>query len=79
LAFVYLSGAAPILADRLAKRRGHFMPPSLLASQLAALEEPAREEPMIAVDIDQPVEGQVEGVVEAMRFFGRCSLNERGI
>ncbi|WP_350348301.1 gluconokinase [Agromyces sp. G08B096] len=36
--FVHLSGSEQLLADRLAARRGHFMPASLLTSQLDALE-----------------------------------------
>src|SRR5262245_12489592 len=38
--FVYLRGAPALVAQRLAARRGHFMPTALLASQLDALEEP---------------------------------------
>ncbi len=38
---VYLRGSRELLAARLAARAGHFMPASLLDSQLAALEEPA--------------------------------------
>lgn len=38
---VYLRGDEELIRRRLAARRGHFMPPGLLASQLAALEEPA--------------------------------------
>ena len=38
--FVYLDVPESVLAERLAKRRGHFMPPELLASQLATLEKP---------------------------------------
>ncbi len=37
---VYLRGDEELIRRRLAARRGHFMPPGLLASQLAALEEP---------------------------------------
>ena len=33
--FVYLKGDAETIAPRLATRKGHFMPPSLLASQFA--------------------------------------------
>ena len=40
LAFVYLHGSRELLAERLAGRRGHFMPPGLLDSQLADLETP---------------------------------------
>lgn len=39
--FVHLKGSEPLLRARLELRRGHYMPPSLLASQLATLEEPA--------------------------------------
>jgi gluconokinase/shikimate kinase len=49
--FVYLSGTREVIAARLMARHGHFMPPSLLDSQFAALEEPAADEPAIRVDV----------------------------
>ena len=36
--FVHLDGGRELLAERMADRPGHFMPPSLLDSQLATLE-----------------------------------------
>ena len=39
--FVHLTGAKAVLEERVKNRPGHFMPPSLLASQLADLEPPA--------------------------------------
>lgn len=39
--FVHLTGPQTLIAERLKKRSGHFMPASLLASQLATLEPPA--------------------------------------
>jgi len=39
--FVYLTGPPALIAERLSQRRGHFLAPSLLASQLATLEPPA--------------------------------------
>jgi gluconokinase len=39
--FVYLTGPRAVLEERLKARRGHFMPPALLDSQLATLEPPA--------------------------------------
>jgi gluconokinase len=39
--FVHLTGPRAVLEQRLKARRGHFMPPTLLDSQLAALEPPA--------------------------------------
>lgn len=38
--WVYLRGSPSLIAQRLAARRGHFMPPSLLDSQFNVLEEP---------------------------------------
>jgi gluconokinase len=38
LAFVFLDGAPELLKARMAAREGHFMPPSLLATQLVTLE-----------------------------------------
>lgn len=38
--FVYLKGDPALLQRRLDQRQGHFMPRSMLPSQLAALEEP---------------------------------------
>ena len=38
--FVHLTGPPALIEERLKNRRGHFMPPALLASQLATLEPP---------------------------------------
>jgi len=38
--FVYLTGSRALIAQRLKKRRGHFLPPALLASQFSILEPP---------------------------------------
>jgi gluconokinase len=49
--FVYLAGSPALLAERVAQRRGHFMPPSLLESQLAILEEPSPDERAWVCDV----------------------------
>jgi gluconokinase len=49
--FVYLQGSRALIAERTATRRGHFMPPSLLDSQLATLEEPSPDEHAWVCDI----------------------------
>jgi gluconokinase len=41
---VFLKGEGALIAERLAARRGHFMPISLLNSQLDTLEEPSPDE-----------------------------------
>ena len=50
--FVHLRAPVAVLADRLGRRSNHFMPPSLLSSQLAALEEPPAA---LILDSTQPV------------------------
>lgn len=52
--FVFLSGSRETIAARLAARHSHFMPPSLLDSQFAELEEPAADEFAIRVEIGSP-------------------------
>ena len=51
LRFVFLKGERALIAERIATRRGHFMPPSLLDSQLDALEEPSPDEKAWVCDI----------------------------
>lgn len=53
--FLHLAGSEAILASRLANRSGHFMPVSLLASQLDTLESLDADEPGATVDIDRPI------------------------
>lgn len=62
--FVYLRGAKELIAQRLAARTNHFMPPGLLDSQFAALQEPAADEPSIAITIDAPPDEIVNAIVE---------------
>lgn len=66
VAFVFLDGSRDLLEQRIAGRKGHFMPPSLLASQLATLERPAVDERAKAFDIDRPVD---EIVAEAVAWL----------
>ena len=67
LAFVFLHGSPEVLAERMATRTGHFMPASLLASQLATLEDPSGEPATVTVDIDQPVAAIVAAAVAGLR------------
>jgi gluconokinase len=56
IVFVYLKGSREVLVQRLGARKGHFMPSTLLDSQLATLEEP---DDAIVVNIDQPPEAVI--------------------
>jgi carbohydrate kinase (thermoresistant glucokinase family) len=64
--FVYLKGDHDLIAGRLARRQGHFMPPALLDSQFATLEEPGAEENSVAVDIGPPPEAIVDSILAAI-------------
>jgi len=57
--FVYLKGSAPLIAERLRARHGHFAGESILASQLADLEEP---EDALTVDISSGPQQIVEEI-----------------
>ena len=59
----YLKGDRATIEPRLAARAGHYMPASLLASQLAALEEPVDA---IVVDIRLPPSEQVAAIRREM-------------
>jgi len=48
---VHLKGSQELLAARIAARRAHFMPPALLASQFATLEEPGPDENAITIGV----------------------------
>ena len=65
---VYLEGTEPLIASRLASRKGHFMPSGLLASQFATLEPPEPDENPVTVSIDAPVETIVDDIVRQLRL-----------
>jgi carbohydrate kinase (thermoresistant glucokinase family) len=63
---VYLAGPRELIAERLAARKDHFMPASLLESQLATLEAPGCDENPITIGIGQPIGLIVEHIVGAL-------------
>jgi len=48
---LYPRGSKALIAKRMAARKGHFMPPALLDSQFATLEEPGPDEHPVIVEI----------------------------
>jgi gluconokinase len=54
--FVHLHGARELLAARCPRAPGHYMPPSLLQSQLDTLEPPGADERALSLPIDLPPE-----------------------
>jgi gluconokinase len=66
LTFCHLTVDPAVLERRMALRSGHFMPASLLPSQLTTLEPLAPDEPGISVASDGPVESVVDEVVRRL-------------
>jgi gluconokinase len=63
---IFLDGAQELIAGRLARRKGHFMPPGLLASQFKTLEPPGPTEDPVTVSIDAPVDAIVSDIVRQL-------------
>lgn len=70
LRFIFLTGTKDVLAARMGQRDGHFMPLTLLDSQLATLEDPSGEVDVTTIDIDQPLS---EVVASASAAVGRAA------
>jgi gluconokinase len=65
--FVHLAAVEPTLDARLRERRGHYMPPALLASQLEILEPLEADEPGAVVSADAPLPEVVDAIVALLR------------
>jgi len=63
LKLVHLHGDRDLLAKRIAARSGHYMPASLLDSQLATLEVPQADELAMLVSVDQRPEAIVAEIL----------------
>jgi gluconokinase len=65
--FIYLTGPESVICERLEARHGHYMPPSLLPSQLATLEPP---HDAIEVSITQSIPAMVQQILTALGTAG---------
>jgi gluconokinase len=65
---VFLNGTQELIASRLAQRKGHFMPPGLLASQFNTLEPPDRSEKPVIVSIDASVDAIVDDILRQLNL-----------
>ncbi|AVQ08773.1 TPA: AAA family ATPase [Xanthomonas vasicola pv. zeae] len=61
--FVFLHAAPQVIAARLSTRAGHFMPPTLLDSQLQTLVLPLDEADVVSVDVDASVPAVVQDAI----------------
>ncbi len=65
--FIFLDGDAAVIEPRMRARAGHYMPASLLQSQLQTLELPGEDEVDVCrIDIDQPLAGVLEVAIGKM-------------
>jgi len=77
---VYLKGSEGLIARRIATRHEHFMPPSLLHSQFAALEEPGPDENPIIISVEpRPSEivAQILSILNAGESAGPAPSTSR--
>jgi gluconokinase len=62
---VHLRGSFELISARMAARRGHFMPLSLLQNQFQTLEEPGPDESALAISIDKPAGEIAQEIIAA--------------
>jgi gluconokinase len=73
--FVHLIAPKEVLEDRMEHRPAHYMPVSLLASQLETLEPLGADEPGIVVSTRSPVEELVEEIIRRLPPVVRGSVD----
>ena len=71
--FVHLTGTPATLGARIGSRTGHFMPPSMLISQLETLEALQPDEDGVVVDIDASREEIVDAALSRLGLAGRSN------
>jgi gluconokinase len=76
--FCHVEAGADLIRDRLEHRVGHYMPPSLLASQLATLEPLQRDEPGVVVSVAGSPEEIVQRALTALGLEPAGATTPRG-
>ncbi|MDM7831062.1 gluconokinase [Cellulomonas edaphi] len=66
--FLHLQAPAPLLEERMEHRTGHFMPTSLLASQLDTLEPLTDAEDGVTISVETPPEDVADRAVAALHL-----------
>lgn len=64
--FVFLNGSRELIESRMAVRKGHFMPLSLLDSQFDALEPPMKDETFIDIDINGNLPSILDRITQSL-------------
>src|SRR6516165_9693054 len=63
---VYLRGSRELIAEHLAGRHGHFMPPELLRSQIDTLEEPDPSEDPLTIDANASAAQVADAIIRLL-------------
>ena len=75
-AFIELSVELPVLQNRVTQRPGHFMPPSLLQSQLETLEPLQADEAGLTVPTHEGIEAMVDRILAQLPTTVAASARE---
>ncbi|XP_037350062.1 probable gluconokinase isoform X2 [Talpa occidentalis] len=67
---VHLYGTFELISKRLLKRKGHFMPPELLQSQIDTLEPPSAPENFIQISVDKNLSEIIAIIMESLHISG---------
>jgi len=71
--FIYLKGSFDVIAQRLAKRQGHYQKTGMLQSQFDALEEPsADEKDVYAINIEQSLNDVIHDATKVINSICHC-------
>ncbi len=65
---VHLVGDKQLIAERMAARKNHFMPTTLLDSQFATLEAPQDDEKPFRVPIDQEPSAIIQTIIDGLKL-----------
>ncbi|MEU8299913.1 gluconokinase [Micromonospora sp. NPDC048909] len=75
--FVHLDGSAEVIRDRMSRRAGHYMPASLLESQLATLERAEPDESVLVLDVALGADELVAAAVDGLGLPAATAVGER--
>ncbi len=62
--YIWLDPPREVIAQRMTERPGHFMPPELLASQLATLERPEHDPSVLRLDGSEPIPEAIQTIIQ---------------
>jgi carbohydrate kinase (thermoresistant glucokinase family) len=72
VSLVFLQGSFELIGKRMAERRDHFMPISLLQNQFEVLEAPSAGENALIVDVAPPVERVAQTIIAELNLKARA-------